>query len=84
MFLRTIALVTLAIPFAIVAGFLVSIQSGGCVPVDLETGMCDEQTLYLFMFAVIGSFVSVLVVWLLSSIIFLNFWAQRKVKPLSG
>jgi hypothetical protein len=78
MFLRTIALVTLAIPFAIVAGFLVSIQSGGCVPVDLETGMCDEQTLYLFMFGVIGSFVSVLVVWLLSSIIFRIFGLNEK------
>jgi hypothetical protein len=80
MFLRTIALVTLAIPFAIVAGFLVSIQSGGCVPVDLETGMCDEQTLYLFIFGVIGSFVSVLVlvVWLLSSIIFRIFGLNEK------
>ena len=55
------------------AGVLVSAQLGGCEPSDIETGMCDKQTLYLFIFGVIGSFVSVLVVWLLSSIIFRIF-----------
>ena len=65
MFPRTIALVALAIPFVIAAGILISARLGGCQPLDLETGMCDKQTLYPFIFGTIGSFVSVvvLVVW---------------------
>jgi hypothetical protein len=37
----------------------------GCEPLDIETGMCEKQTLYPFIFGTIGSFVSVvvLVVW---------------------
>ncbi len=70
MFLRTIALVILAIPLLIVGGFLVSIWSGGCVPYDVTSSMCRNETKSLFLFGVMGSLISVLVltVWFLSSI----------------
>lgn len=65
MFLRTIALAILAIPLAIVAGVQFRRNWAGCEPFDIETGMCEKQTLYPFIFGTIGSFVSVvvLVVW---------------------